>query len=68
MCEEVLFHQLLKNPVAKMGTSITNDCSRHTKPRKNSVLQKFDHNSVVIGLAHNCFHLLGHIVHGNQNI
>jgi hypothetical protein len=68
MCDELLLHQLLKNPIAKMCTSITNDFSRHTKPSKNSVLQKFDHNSVVIGLARNCFHPFGHIVHSNQNI
>jgi hypothetical protein len=67
MYDEVLLHQLLKNPVAKMRTSITNDCLRHTKSSKNSVLQKFDHNSVVIGLARNCFHPLGHTIHRNQN-
>jgi hypothetical protein len=57
VCDEVLLHQLLKNPVAKMLTSITNDCLRRTKPNKYSVFQKFDHNSVVIGLATASIHL-----------
>jgi hypothetical protein len=68
VCDEVLLHQLLKNPVAKMLTSITNDCSRHTKLSKYSVFQKFDYNSVVIGLACNYFHPLGHIVYSNQDV
>jgi hypothetical protein len=68
MCDEILFHQLLKNPVAKVRTSITDDRSRCTKPSENSVLKKFDHNSMVIGLACNRLHSLGHIVHSNQNV
>jgi hypothetical protein len=68
VCDEVLLHQLLKNLVAEMLTSITNDCSRCTKTSKYSVFQKFDHNSVIIGLACNSFHLLGHIVHNNQDV
>jgi hypothetical protein len=68
MCHEILLHQLLKNLVAEMRTSITDNCSRCTTPSKNSVLKKFDHNSVVIGLACNCLHPLGHIVHSNQNL
>jgi hypothetical protein len=51
VCDEVLLHQLLKNPVAKMLTSITNDCSRCTKASKYSVFQEFDHNSMVIGVT-----------------
>jgi hypothetical protein len=34
--DEILLHQLLKNPVAEMLTSITYDCSRHIKPSKDS--------------------------------
>ena len=68
MCDKALLHQLLKNPVAKMLTSITNDCSRRTKPSKYSISQKFDHNSVVIGLARNYFHPLGYISHINQDV
>jgi hypothetical protein len=67
MCDEILLHQLLKNPIAEVRTSITDDRSRCTKPSKNSVLQKFD-NSVVIGLVRNRLHPLGHIVHSNQNV
>jgi hypothetical protein len=68
VCDEILLHQLLKNPVAKMRTTITDNRSMCTKPSKNRVLQKFDHNSVVIGLACNCLHPFGHIVHSNQNV
>jgi hypothetical protein len=68
VCDEVLLHPLLKNPVVEMCTSITNNCSRRTKMSKYSVFQNFDHNSVVVGLACNCFHPLGHIVHSNQNV
>jgi hypothetical protein len=49
--DEILLHQLLKNSVAKMLTSIANDCLRCTKTSKDSVSKKLDHNSVVIGLA-----------------
>jgi hypothetical protein len=66
--DEVLLHQLLKNPVAEMLTSITNDCSRRTKMSKYSVFQKFDHNSSIIGLAYNSLHQLGRIVHSNQDV
>jgi hypothetical protein len=68
MCDEILLHQLLKNPVAEVRTTITDNCSRCTKPNKNHVLKKLDHNSVIIGLARNRLHLLGHIVHSNQNV
>jgi hypothetical protein len=68
MCDEILLHQLLKNLVAEVRTSITDNRSRCTKPSKNCVLQKIDHNSRVIGLAHNHLHPLGHIVHSNQNV
>jgi hypothetical protein len=51
--DKILLHQLFKNPVAKMLSSITYDCSRRTKTSKNSVSKKLDHNSVVIGLACN---------------
>ena len=66
--DEILLHQLLKNSAAEMFASITYDCSRHTKPSKDSVFQKLDHHSVVIGLACNSLHLLGHIVHSNQDV
>jgi hypothetical protein len=68
MCDEILLHQLLKNSVVKVLTSITYDCSRCTKMSKDSVFQKLDHNSVVIVLAYNNLHPFGHIVHSNQNI
>jgi hypothetical protein len=68
MRDEILLHQLLKNIVAKMLTSITYDCSRHTETRKDNVFQKLDRNSVVIGLACNRFHLLRYIVHSNQDV
>ena len=51
-----------------MLTSITYDCSRGTKTSKDSVSQKLDHNSVVIGIACNSLHPLGHIVHSNQDV
>ena len=66
--DEILLHQLLKNLVAEMLTSITDDCSRHIKPSKDSVFQKLDHHSVVIGLACNSLHPFGHIVHSNQDV
>ena len=66
--DEILLHQLLKNSVAEMLTSITYDCSRSTKPSKDSVFQKLDHHSVVIGLACNGLHPFGHIVHNNQDV
>jgi hypothetical protein len=68
MCDEVLLHQLLKNPVAEMLTSITNDCLRRTKTSDNNVFQKLDHHSVVIGLACNYLHPLGHVVHDVVNL
>jgi hypothetical protein len=68
MGDEILLHQMLKNPIAKVRTSITDNRSRCTKLSKNSVLQKFDHNSVVIGLARYHLHPLGHIIHSNQNV
>jgi uncharacterized membrane protein len=68
MCDEILLHQLLKNPVAEMLTSITYDCSRSTKTSKDSVFQKLDHNFVVIGLACNNFHPFGHIVYSNEDV
>jgi hypothetical protein len=68
MRDEILLHQLLKNLVAKMLTSITYNCSRHTETSKDNVFQKLDHNSVVIGLARNRLYLLGHIVHSNQDV
>jgi hypothetical protein len=68
MCDEILLHQLLKNPVAEMRTSIIDNGSRCTKPSENCVLQIFDHNFVVIGLACNRLHPLGDIVHSNQNV
>ena len=68
MGDEILLHQLLKNLVAEMLTSITYDCSRHTKPSKNSFSKKLDHNYVVIDLACNSLHPLGHIVHSNQDV
>jgi hypothetical protein len=68
MRDEILLHQLLKNLVAKMLTSITYDCLRHTETRKDNVFQKLDHNSVVICLACNRFHLLRYIVHSNQDV
>ena len=51
--EEILLHQLLKNSVSEMLTSITNDYLRRTKTSKDSVSQKLDHNFVVISLACN---------------
>jgi hypothetical protein len=66
--DELLLHQLLKNPVAEMLASIIYDCSRCTKPSKDSVSQKLDHDSVVISLASNGLHPLGHIVHSNQDV
>ena len=66
--DEILLHQLLKNSVAEMLTSITYDCSRRAKPSKDSVFQKLDHHSMVIGLAYNSLHPLGHIVHTNQDV
>jgi hypothetical protein len=68
MSDEIFLHQLLKNLTAKMLTSITYDCSRRTKTSKNSVSKKLDHNFVVIGLACNSLHPLGHIVHSNQDV
>jgi hypothetical protein len=68
MGDEILLHQLLKNLVAKVRTSITDNRSRYTKPSENSVLKKLDHNSVVIGFARNRHHSLRHIVHNNQNV
>ena len=68
MSDEILLHRLLKNPVAEMLTSITYDCSRRTKTSKDSVSKKLDHNSVVISLACNNLHPLGHIVHSNQDL
>jgi hypothetical protein len=68
MGDEILLHQLLKNPVTEMLASITYDCLRRTKPSKDSVSQKLDHNSVVISLASNGLHPLGHIVHSNQDV
>jgi hypothetical protein len=68
MCDEILLHQLLKNLIAKVLTSITYDCSRRTKTSKDSVLQKLDHNSMVIGLVSDDLHSFGHIVHNNQNV
>ena len=68
MSDEILLQQQLENPVAEILTSITYDCSRHTKTSKDSVFQKLDHNSVVISLACNSLHPLGHIVHNNQAI
>jgi hypothetical protein len=59
MRDEILLHQLLKNIVAKMLTSITYDCSRHTETRKDNVFQKLDRNR---------FHLLRYIVHSNQDV
>ena len=41
MGDEILLHQLLKNPVAEMLTSITYDCSRRTKLSKDSVLKNW---------------------------
>jgi hypothetical protein len=38
MCDEILLHYLFKNLVAEMLTSITYDCLRSTKARKNSLL------------------------------
>ena len=66
--DEILLHQLLKNLVAKMLTFITYDCSRCTKTSKDSVSQKLDHNFVVISLACNSLHPLGHLVHSNQDV
>jgi hypothetical protein len=68
MCDEIFLHQLLKNLVVEMLTSITYDCSRSTKMTKDSVLQKLDHNTVVIGLACNSFHPFGHIVHNYEDV
>ena len=68
MGDEILLHQLLKNPVAEMVASITYNHSRCTEPSKDSVSQKLDHNSVVISLASNGLHPLGHIVHSNQDV
>ena len=66
--DEILLHRLLKNSVAEMLTSITYDCSRCTKSSKDSVFQELDHHSVVIGLACNSLHTLGHIIHSNQDV
>ena len=66
--DEILPHQLLQNLVAEMLTSITYDCSRRTKQSEDNVFQKLDHHSVVIGLACNNLHPLGHIVHSNQDV
>jgi hypothetical protein len=68
MCDEILLHQLFKNLVAEVHTTITDNRFRCTKPSKNCVLQKLDHNSMVIGFALNRLHPLGHIVHSNQNV
>ena len=46
MGDEILLHQLLKNSIAEMLTSITNDCLRRTKMCKDSVSQKLDNNFV----------------------
>jgi hypothetical protein len=37
MGDEILLHQLLENLVTEMLASITYDCSRHTKPSKDSL-------------------------------
>ena len=68
MSDEILLHQLLKNLVAELLTSITYDWSRCTKMSKDSVSKKLDHNSVVISLECNNLHPLGHIVHNNQDV
>ena len=40
MSEEILLHQLIKNLVAEMLTTITYDGLRRTKTSKNNVSQK----------------------------
>jgi len=65
---EVFLHQLLKDLVAKMLTTITYDCSGGTKTSKDIILQKLNHYSVVIGLASSSFHPFGHIVHISKDI
>jgi hypothetical protein len=59
---------MLKNSVAKILASITYDCSRSTKMSKDSVLQKLDHNFVVIDLSCTHLHPFGHVVHNNKNV
>jgi hypothetical protein len=63
--DEILLHQLLKNPVAEMLTSIIYDCSRRAKIVS---LKNWTHHYVVIGLACNNLHPLGHIVHSYQDL
>jgi hypothetical protein len=68
MYDEILLHQLLKYPIAKMLVSVTYDSLRGTKTSKDIILQKLDHDYVVIGLACNNLHPFGHVVHSNKNI
>jgi hypothetical protein len=53
VCDEIFLHQLLKDPTAKMLTTITYDCSGSTKMSKDIILQKLNHYSMVIGDAAN---------------
>jgi hypothetical protein len=68
VCDEIFLHQLLKDPVADILTTITYDCSGSTKTSKNIILQKLNHYSVVVGLASNSLHPFGHIIHSNKDI
>jgi hypothetical protein len=66
--DEIFLHQLLKDPIAEVLTTITYDCSGSTKTSKYIILQKLNHYSVVIGLASNNLHPFGHIIHSNKDI
>jgi len=66
--DEIFLHQLLKDPVVEMLTTITYDCSGSTKTSKDIILQKLNHYFVVIGLASSSLYPFGHIVHSNKDI
>jgi hypothetical protein len=63
----VFLHEKVKNPIAKMLASITNDSPWSTKTSKNIILQELDHNLVVICFARLCFHPLRHIINRDEN-
>ncbi len=54
--------------IDKMGTLISHNCQWTSKSRKNVFMQKLDSYCNSVGVKCSCFHPLGCIVNGHQNV
>jgi hypothetical protein len=68
MRDTILLHELLKKIIAEVLPPITNNGTWCPERCKHIVLQKLQHNSMIIAFASNGLHPLGNIVYSHENV